>query len=59
MYIFCFRHVLQEIRTLPYYLHVYIPSETNAGNYFFGMLAGITYYHLKDNPNAKSILKVT
>ncbi|XP_041769143.1 O-acyltransferase like protein-like isoform X1 [Anopheles merus] len=52
------RHVLQEIRTLPYYLHVYIPSETNAGNYFFGMLAGITYYRLKDNPNAKSILKL-
>uniref|UniRef100_A0A182KES6 Acyltransferase 3 domain-containing protein n=1 Tax=Anopheles christyi TaxID=43041 RepID=A0A182KES6_9DIPT len=49
------RHVLQEIRTLPYYLHVYIPFETNAGNYFFGMLAGITYYHLKDNPAAMSI----
>ncbi|XP_035918910.1 uncharacterized protein LOC118517153 [Anopheles stephensi] len=28
------RYVLQEIRTLPYYLRVYIPFETNAGNYF-------------------------
>ncbi|ETN66478.1 hypothetical protein AND_001735 [Anopheles darlingi] len=33
-------YILQEIRTLPYYTKVYIPFETNAGNYFFGMLAG-------------------
>uniref|UniRef100_A0A182WAW7 Acyltransferase 3 domain-containing protein n=1 Tax=Anopheles minimus TaxID=112268 RepID=A0A182WAW7_9DIPT len=52
------RYVLQEIRTLPYYLHVYIPFETNAGNYFFGMLAGIAYFHLKDNPSASNILKL-
>ncbi|XP_050074224.1 O-acyltransferase like protein-like [Anopheles maculipalpis] len=52
------RYVLQEIRTLPYYLRVYIPFETNAGNYFFGMIAGIAYSRLKDNPAAASILKL-
>uniref|UniRef100_A0A182FB13 Acyltransferase 3 domain-containing protein n=1 Tax=Anopheles albimanus TaxID=7167 RepID=A0A182FB13_ANOAL len=38
------RYILQEIRTLPYYIKVYIPFETNAGNYFFGMLAGSVYF---------------
>ncbi|XP_052895585.1 O-acyltransferase like protein-like [Anopheles moucheti] len=52
------RYILQEIRTLPYYLRVYIPFETNAGNYFFGMLTGIAYFHLKDNPTATNILKL-
>ncbi|XP_049295267.1 O-acyltransferase like protein-like isoform X2 [Anopheles funestus] len=52
------RYILQEIRTLPYYLKVYIPFETNAGNYFFGMLAGIAYFNFKDNPTATSTLKL-
>uniref|UniRef100_A0A182NVK8 Acyltransferase 3 domain-containing protein n=1 Tax=Anopheles dirus TaxID=7168 RepID=A0A182NVK8_9DIPT len=52
------RYILEEIRTLPYYLRVYIPFETNAGNYFFGMLAGMSYFHLKDHPAATSILKL-
>ncbi|XP_053664389.1 O-acyltransferase like protein-like [Anopheles marshallii] len=52
------RYILQEIRTLPYYLRVYIPFETNAGNYFFGMLTGIAYFHLKDNPTAANVLKL-
>ncbi|XP_035789042.1 regulator of hypoxia-inducible factor 1-like isoform X2 [Anopheles albimanus] len=42
--IFILRYILQEIRTLPYYIKVYIPFETNAGNYFFGMLAGSVYF---------------
>uniref|UniRef100_A0A182Q9L9 Acyltransferase 3 domain-containing protein n=1 Tax=Anopheles farauti TaxID=69004 RepID=A0A182Q9L9_9DIPT len=52
------RYILQEIRTLPYYLRVYIPFETNAGNYFFGMLAGMSYFHYKDRPAATTILKL-
>uniref|UniRef100_A0A182PMS1 Acyltransferase 3 domain-containing protein n=1 Tax=Anopheles epiroticus TaxID=199890 RepID=A0A182PMS1_9DIPT len=52
------RYVLQEIRTLPYYVRFYIPFETNAGNYFFGMITGIIYHRLKDNPAAMWITKV-
>ncbi|XP_058122759.1 O-acyltransferase like protein-like [Anopheles ziemanni] len=52
------RYVLLEIRTLPYYKSVYIPFETNAGNYFFGMVAGVSYYKLKENPMAAEILKL-
>ncbi|XP_050091612.1 regulator of hypoxia-inducible factor 1-like isoform X2 [Anopheles aquasalis] len=50
--IFILRYILQEIRTLPYYIKVYIPFETNAGNYFFGMLAGNVYFIYKNNDMA-------
>ncbi|XP_053674031.1 O-acyltransferase like protein-like [Anopheles nili] len=52
------RYILEEIRTLPYYIKMYIPFETNAGNYFFGMFAGILYYNFRNNPAAVSILKL-
>ncbi|XP_049545845.1 uncharacterized protein LOC125957287 isoform X1 [Anopheles darlingi] len=56
--LFILRYILQEIRTLPYYTKVYIPFETNAGNYFFGMLAGNVYFIYKDNELAFERLKL-
>ncbi|XP_062712288.1 O-acyltransferase like protein-like [Aedes albopictus] len=38
------RHVIAEIRNLEYYLKVYVTFESNAGNYFFGMITGIVYH---------------
>ncbi|XP_062554963.1 O-acyltransferase like protein-like isoform X2 [Armigeres subalbatus] len=38
------RHISNEIRNLGYYLKVYVTFESNAGNYFFGMITGIIYH---------------
>ncbi|XP_021712119.1 uncharacterized protein LOC110680631 [Aedes aegypti] len=39
------RYVIGEIRNLEYYLKVYVTFESNAGNYFFGIITGIVYHH--------------
>ncbi|XP_052873540.1 regulator of hypoxia-inducible factor 1-like [Anopheles cruzii] len=55
---FILKYVLKEIRTLPYYTKVYLPLETNAGNYFFGVLGGICYHKYKDKPSGFARLKM-
>ncbi|XP_021712120.1 nose resistant to fluoxetine protein 6-like [Aedes aegypti] len=43
------RYVIDEIRNLDYYLKVYVTFESNAGNYFFGVVTGIVYHHFVEH----------
>ncbi|XP_038113900.1 O-acyltransferase like protein-like [Culex quinquefasciatus] len=51
------RFVTEEIRTLEYYLRVYVTFESNAGNYFFGMIVGIVYHRLSEKAKKMQDLK--
>ncbi|XP_055620840.1 O-acyltransferase like protein-like isoform X2 [Toxorhynchites rutilus septentrionalis] len=51
------RYVINEIRDLEYYLRVYITFESNAGNYFFGMIAGIVCHNISENAKKLNSVK--
>ncbi|XP_053686198.1 O-acyltransferase like protein-like [Sabethes cyaneus] len=40
------KYLTNEIRNLDYYTKVYVTFESNAGNYFFGMITGMVYQRL-------------
>ncbi|XP_055536792.1 O-acyltransferase like protein-like isoform X2 [Wyeomyia smithii] len=40
------RYLTNEIRNLDFYTKVYVTFESNAGNYFFGMITGMIYQKL-------------
>ncbi|XP_058460688.1 O-acyltransferase like protein-like [Malaya genurostris] len=50
------RYMTNEIRDLAYYLKVYITLESNAGNYFFGMIMGLIFHKfIEDGKKLESI----
>ncbi|XP_065078604.1 O-acyltransferase like protein-like [Ochlerotatus camptorhynchus] len=51
------RYIIGEIRELEYYLKVYVTFESNAGNYFLGMITGILYHQLVSNGNKLDSIK--
>lgn len=53
-----FRYVIGEIRNLEYYLKVYVTFESNAGNYFFGIITGIVYHHFNSKGKKLESIKV-
>ncbi|XP_058461747.1 O-acyltransferase like protein-like [Malaya genurostris] len=46
---FNMRHALTELREYDVFSKYYTPTHTNAGTYFFGMIAGILYHHTSRN----------
>ncbi|XP_055596307.1 regulator of hypoxia-inducible factor 1-like [Uranotaenia lowii] len=46
---FNMRHALTELREYREFLTFYTPVHTNAGTYFFGMIAGFLYHHFSKN----------
>ncbi|XP_055620842.1 O-acyltransferase like protein-like [Toxorhynchites rutilus septentrionalis] len=51
---FNMRHALTELRVYDVFLKYYTPAETNAINYFIGMIAGMMYHHVSRN-NLQSV----
>ncbi|XP_058836497.1 regulator of hypoxia-inducible factor 1-like [Topomyia yanbarensis] len=43
------RYIANEIRELGYYINIYVTFESNAGNYFFGMIMGLVYHKLVES----------
>ncbi|EAT42640.1 AAEL005842-PA [Aedes aegypti] len=46
---FDMRHALNQLREYKEFLRYYTPFYTNAGTYFFGMIAGMVYHHVSKN----------
>ncbi|XP_065078577.1 regulator of hypoxia-inducible factor 1-like [Ochlerotatus camptorhynchus] len=46
---FAMRHALNQLREYDVFLKYYTPFYTNAGTYFFGMIAGMLYHHVLKN----------
>ncbi|KXJ79134.1 hypothetical protein RP20_CCG002167 [Aedes albopictus] len=46
---FDMRHALNQLREYKEFLVYYTPFYTNAGTYFFGMIAGMVYHHVSKN----------
>lgn len=47
----------REISWTKSFQKLYIPTHTNAGNYFIGVLSGFLYYKYRDMPSKDKLLK--